>query len=946
MKKSKFNQFLVFLFIFCLIITISLLIYIHIDTTYHVVEHNTSKTIDLISGWYYFDESNSKRTITLPATVITPSSDYITFSRKLPQNLPEFPAIYMKTNNQLIKARINGMLLSTSDNQINRSFQLGYSDTWVVINLPPDSAGKVLEVTIQSLTGSPKLIASKIMLGHKDVILRCLTRQSMILLGMTLPIMVIAIVLLLTIICIKVRNRSLHASRYVYLGLFILLASIWIYLEGNIWSLATQRINIPYYLSFFTFFLIPIPFLLFIRETCTHGKQVFNFIAVLFIINFVLNVVISTIYRFNMYRVLYTMHILILLTVISTIIICIRDLVRYNNTQIRGLLPGLGILSILTLVSIYQYYFKLYVDNWMCFQLGLIMFILCISVGAILRGGSLMMQTSNFQKIATTIPCGVCRSRFDENLSIIYANDHYYEMLGYTAEEVKTFGITRCNNTIYEPDIHHLLKQARNNINKRIYNFDIELREIKKDATLMWVLAKCHYDPSSDELTIVNIDITARKNAEEQLRIREEEYRIAVSHSDKYVIRYDIKTKTTYQTPEAAKLFGLPDLMENVPYSLLNLGIIAPESITDFVAFYQKILRGEKSGTSVVYLRNISGGFAWYQADFTMIYSDEGEPLQAIVSYNDVTELREKELAYERWRQIIEEMPQEEFYLVEHNLTQEINSRIEGTLLCRYIPFVIDSLDVASKYLVDHVIYPEDRLKFESLVRREILLARYTKGERELDIDFRVMSSSHAPYWLHLNIQMVAYPNSQDIKVFLLFQDIDKKKRSELLLESQSKEDPLTGLLNRAAFIEETKRHLAENPDQMNAIMILDIDYFKKINDTLGHMDGDDVLCEVARTMREVLRRDDLLGRLGGDEFIICLKNISNVHTCSHCAEKLRANMKRRIRTGLYITVSIGIAVSPMDGNTFEELYRNADSALYSAKNSGRNRYSLYHPAN
>ena len=126
--------------------------------------------------------------------------------------------------------------------------------------------------------------------------------------------------------------------------------------------------------------------------------------------------------------------------------------------------------------------------------------------------------------------------------------------------------------------------------------------------------------------------------------------------------------------------------------------------------------------------------------------------------------------------------------------------------------------------------------------------------------------------------------------------------------------------------------------------MMLDLDGFKEINDRYGHQEGDSVLKKMARILSGAFRSDDLIARFGGDEFVVFLERIPNRECASFRAEEVRRQVYALTMDGedSIVSISIGIAFSPQDGNTFELLYRHADEALYSAKGRGKNQIAFY----
>lgn len=169
----------------------------------------------------------------------------------------------------------------------------------------------------------------------------------------------------------------------------------------------------------------------------------------------------------------------------------------------------------------------------------------------------------------------------------------------------------------------------------------------------------------------------------------------------------------------------------------------------------------------------------------------------------------------------------------------------------------------------------------------------------------------------------------------------EKKKE----LEDKADTDLLTGLNNKLATERKIKDYMARNPDKQSMMFILDIDNFKKINDTMGHAFGDEVLRSLGLQIGAIFRASDIIGRVGGDEFMVFLKDIPNNEAILKEAKKVETFFKN-FQAGEYVkykaTASIGVAIFPQEGNDFEALYKAADQGLYKAKKRGKNQLAFY----
>lgn len=169
----------------------------------------------------------------------------------------------------------------------------------------------------------------------------------------------------------------------------------------------------------------------------------------------------------------------------------------------------------------------------------------------------------------------------------------------------------------------------------------------------------------------------------------------------------------------------------------------------------------------------------------------------------------------------------------------------------------------------------------------------------------------------------------------------EKKKE----LEDKADTDLLTGLTNKLATERKIKDFMAQYPNSQSMLFVLDVDNFKKINDTMGHAFGDEVLRSLGQQIGAIFRATDIIGRIGGDEFMIFLKGVSEKESVRKEAKKVE-NFFKNFQAGEYVkyaaTASIGVAIFPQEGNDFETLYKAADQGLYKAKKRGKNQLAFY----
>ena len=197
-----------------------------------------------------------------------------------------------------------------------------------------------------------------------------------------------------------------------------------------------------------------------------------------------------------------------------------------------------------------------------------------------------------------------------------------------------------------------------------------------------------------------------------------------------------------------------------------------------------------------------------------------------------------------------------------------------------------------------------------------------------------------------ISCKAISSEKPQDGTIWL-FEDVTQQYESDEKLKKLAQLDSLTGLPNRSVFNDRLNHaiHKAVRSDGRLAIFFMDLDHFKHINDSLGHKAGDQLLMEVAKRLQDCVRREDTVARLGGDEFTVILEDILSVQFVAKVAEKVMSSILKPYKldsTEVTISASIGVSLYPADGRNADGLIRNADAAMYHAKNSGRNNFQFY----
>ena len=243
--------------------------------------------------------------------------------------------------------------------------------------------------------------------------------------------------------------------------------------------------------------------------------------------------------------------------------------------------------------------------------------------------------------ILSELPCGICVAREDERLSILFANDNYYHMLGFSdAAEASEHGLRGSMDYVDAPTRAEMISRIAGLSEGQEQAIALEARILRSDGSSAWTIIHASRIKSDPSLWICAfMDITPQKRVEEELRVREEAYRIAVRQSDKLVLRYHIAERTAYLPPESAELFH-KSIIYDLPDFLDQNNVINSESVDAGRELLSLIVSGEQATGSAVLQLNLCCDlceFEWYRVAYSLIYDEEHAPSQAVISLQNVT---------------------------------------------------------------------------------------------------------------------------------------------------------------------------------------------------------------------------------------------------------------------------------------------------------------------
>jgi diguanylate cyclase (GGDEF)-like protein/PAS domain S-box-containing protein len=407
---------------------------------------------------------------------------------------------------------------------------------------------------------------------------------------------------------------------------------------------------------------------------------------------------------------------------------------------------------------------------------------------------------------------------------------------------------------------------------------------------------------------------------EEAARASEERYRLLLKYSPVGIMHYDTNLTVTYCNDVFA------ETVHNSREHLIGLDM---KSLMDqsVLPAMRKALEGEPGYYNGHYIATFSKSSFWITMTCAPSRDGAGKIVGGVCIVQDVTAL--------------------------HEFHQQLNSMAEGAYgvdtngYCKYVNRAFlrilgyehaDEIIGKNTHELIHHSYPDGSL--------------YPDSECKLYDAFRKNQAIHITNEVFWKKDGTAVPIeywSQPVMeegvmsgAVVTFIDITERKLAEEQIHNLAFYDTLTLLPNRALVLDRLNQFLieAKRYNKRLTVLFMDLDDFKKINDSMGHLAGDNLLVQVAKRLRDTMREGDTVGRLGGDEFVILLGSANNINDIQHVANNLLNCFKDSFQLDgrdFMITASLGIAIYPEDGQTGTELLRNADTAMYHAKEQGQN---------
>ena len=545
-------------------------------------------------------------------------------------------------------------------------------------------------------------------------------------------------------------------------------------------------------------------------------------------------------------------------------------------------------------------------------------------------------KLSNTHLSINNLPGGVGVFEFGKTFRATYLSKGISKLFGYTDLEFQNCLELDLLSMVCISDRNKLevcLQQAKQTLGE----IDLEIRPYRTGGA-RWIRLQGKFSRFQEENPIyyfVASDITSTK--ENSLLLEQQNAKLNLVFANSTFEMWEVSLKTFHIATLTRTILGGHDPLEfDNPVQFLSENQLVHQ---DYIPSLQDDFKALGEGLaieSILKVRCRDNIYRFLKISYTFVTADNGEQGYAIGIFQDVDDEIEARLGF---------LGHESLFFAAFDL--QSGKPILADSHARTI--IGPELNLFSIYqeMIDQYVHPEDLSGFSSIIDVDKLREFGKVGKKELSLEVRIQSPQglfKGYHWCLFSISFSNNMTSTNTALFLGIKDIHSKKIYELELINQAHRDSLTGLLNRYSLEDLVNNAIEKSLQNRNVsgFFIIDIDNFKSINDTYGHEYGDEVLRSIAKTLKSLFDTPNIIARLGGDELLVCLPELSS----REFAHQQGLHICRKIEETDFslsaVSCSIGVSVAPFHGKDYKDLYQNADLALYMAKQQGRNTCCLF----
>ncbi|MDQ3301879.1 MAG: PAS domain S-box protein [Actinomycetota bacterium] len=523
-----------------------------------------------------------------------------------------------------------------------------------------------------------------------------------------------------------------------------------------------------------------------------------------------------------------------------------------------------------------------------------------------------------------------------ETKHVLESNAAFRRMMGYADEELlgmRIYDFIAHDDEDIDRHVRRSLKEKRRHIGQRRYR--------RKDGSVIVVdtSASVVSFEGRTALCAVSRDVTERIESEEA--VRKSEARLAEAQRLAHLggWEWDIETDEISWSDEVYRIYGL-EPQAAVPSFERFMEVVHPDDRDRVRKTIDDALEGSEPYDVEHRVVRPDGEVRVVHRRAEVVRGERGEPLRMIGTVHDITERKEAEARLrateERYRTVVE---------------------AQTELICRFLPDLTLTFanDAYRRYFGkerEELIGESfiERVALEDRVHYEQRLAWLTRENPARTVEHRVFKSDGEVRWQQWTDTAIFDGEGNPVEYQAVGRDVTERRGLEERLEHHALHDSLTDLPNRRLFVDrlgQALRRIGRRKEIGLAVLFMDLDGFKVVNDSLGHDAGDRLLVEVAKRLGSCLRPEDTLARFGGDEFTVLIEDVRVLDDAVGVAERIVENLREPFTLDgreLYVATSIGVGLESDGTKNAEELLREADTAMYRAKDEGGG-YAVFDPA-
>lgn len=407
------------------------------------------------------------------------------------------------------------------------------------------------------------------------------------------------------------------------------------------------------------------------------------------------------------------------------------------------------------------------------------------------------------------------------------------------------------------------------------------------------------------------------------------------------IFEYNENKQAIYFHTDRTMISGSEQREYDFPECWIRSQIVHPHFVDSFRDVFTNVQKNGDMSPKEFLIRTKKGNYEWFNLTARQISEKERDAHTVIVQIESADQQRALELKYMRKTDFYEAMLSETVAYAEVDVESGHLTKAGG-LWKQYetecLKNTEDFVWVFQKY-GDLLVSEEDKEQYKHYLNIDYMKKMYEKGIATQKYSFRRYVERELR-WMQLVIHVFQDRYSENMYALLYLKDIDAEKKRELAQEYAAKRDPLTNVYNRSVFEREVTDYMEKDQYSEGALLILDIDDFKMVNDKFGHLKGDETLKLLTSVLKSTFRSEDIVGRLGGDEFLVFVKGVSRRDILDRRMKELFEKLE--LNQDIPMTCSVGISLIRTKNFQYEEEVKKADAALYMSKKKGKNQYSYY----